>query len=150
MSRDRCHRRGDHDALRRLTARSPWSDEPLGRSVQFAYDASHNLTTLGLPGGITYSYSYDADGNLTGESDPLGHRSASPTTRRLNRLTAASPMPAATSRPTATTPSGNLTSITYADGTAKRTPTTPWATCSTCDQPPRPDRRLHLQRPPAR
>lgn len=49
--------------------------DALGRSVRATYDSAHNLTSVKLPGGLSYSYEYDARGNMTRITDPLGQQS---------------------------------------------------------------------------
>ncbi|HUU84812.1 MAG TPA: RHS repeat-associated core domain-containing protein, partial [Phycisphaerae bacterium] len=92
--------------------------DPLHRSVIFAYDDSHNLTGLALPGGITYSYQYDRGGNLVRQLDPLGHSVELAYREAFDRLESVTDQ-----RGNVTSYGydawGNLTSITYQDGTVE-------------------------------
>ena len=95
------------------------STDPYGNTVILDYDDTHNLTTTRLPGHLITSFTYDTRGNLTSVVDALGHETTfeySPTFHLPFRVTDARGNSLVYRYDT----SGNLSSITYPDGSIEQ------------------------------
>jgi RHS repeat-associated protein len=94
-------------------------EDPLGRRTILGYDSEFNLTRVTDPLGQNYLYQYDGRGNLVRSTDPLGQVTAFTYTAAFNRLASVID---ARGNPLryGYDSRGNLTSITYADGSADR------------------------------
>jgi YD repeat-containing protein len=92
--------------------------DPLNRSIQYRYDTDGNLTQIVAPGDTASSFAYDAKGNLLSSNDPLGHRVDFTYEPNYDQLaTVRDQKGNLTSY--GYDPKGNLTQLTYADGSSE-------------------------------
>ena len=90
--------------------------DPLGNAVAMSYDAQFNLTSVVGPTGLTSSFTYDEQGGLTASQDPMGYVTQFAYAGAYHDMTLVRD---ARGNGTSNTYDsvGNLTKITYADGT---------------------------------
>jgi YD repeat-containing protein len=121
------------------------STNPLGNSVLLSLDANRNLSSVTDPAGRTSLFQYDAGDNLTRFTDAMGNATSFTYTadfNRLDKLTDANGNLTDYNYDS----HGNLTNITYADGSQERWAYDGLGQSTDLDQPPRHAGRVHLRR----
>jgi RHS repeat-associated protein len=93
-------------------------ENSLGAAMDMAYDANWNLVEVAGPTGLTSGFAYDDLGNLTSTQDPMGHVTEFEYGGAYSNLLWARDARGNTTH-YAYDITGNLTGITYADGTAE-------------------------------